>query len=86
MIIDRHVHLIGATPSLQNLEDKIKQVVDGVSFISRYPEVYRAAREEDPIDISAELIIDLDQHGIDKAMIQQHPGNGTNDMVAVIRP
>lgn len=82
MIIDRHVHLIGATLSLQNLQDKIRTVVDGVSFISRYPELYQAARKENPIDISAELIIDLDQHGIYKAMIQQRPGNGTNDMVA----
>ena len=61
MIIDRHVHLIGATPSLQHLGDKIRSVVDGVSFISRYPEIYQAAREEDPIDISEELIMDLDR-------------------------
>ena len=82
MIIDRHIHLIGATPSLQNLGNEIRTTVDGVAFISRHPEIYRAAQTEDPIDISGILLADMDRHNIDKALIQQRPGRGTNDMVA----
>ena len=82
MIIDTHIHLVGATPALSNIGDKIKKVVDGVSFVSRYPDIWRSRLTEDPIDITDELFKDMDHHGIDKALVQLTPGRGNNDMLA----
>ena len=81
MIIDTHIHLIGATPVLQDVGDKVRTVPDGVAFVTRYPDINRQSMTQDPIDISDELFKDFDRHGIARGLIQQRPGRGTNDMV-----
>ena len=82
MIIDTHVHLVGTTPAFLDLADKIKRIKDVINLNSRHPEMFQARHSEAAVDISDELIKDLDRHGLDRAIIQQTTGRGTNDMVA----
>ena len=83
-IIDVHVHLVGATPSLENLADKIKTTEDLILLNSRYPEIYQQALIQEPIDISDAYIREMDRHGVAHALIQQRPGKATNDHVSEI--
>ena len=80
--VDTHVHIVGATPAVGDLQDKIRTVEDVINFNSRYPEIYQARFTEEPVDISDALIQEMDRHGISHAIIQQTPGSGTNDLVA----
>ena len=82
MIIDTHIHLVGATRALSDIGDKIKRVEDGISFVSRYPDLWRARLTDEPIDISSNLLEDMDHHNIDRALVQLTPGRGDNDMLA----
>ena len=81
-LIDEHVHLIGCSPSVKDISDKIKTREDTISFNSRFPELYRARLTEEPIDTVDDYIKAMDRHGITHAIIQQDVGKGTNDMVA----
>ena len=82
MIIDTHIHLVGAGRSFTDLGDKIKRVEDVINLNSRFPELYEARLIEDPVDISGELIADFDRHGIGRGVVQLTPGRGTNSLTA----
>ena len=82
MIIDTHVHIVGATHSFLDLRDKIQRVEDVINLNSRHPEMFRARHSEEIVDMSEDLIADLDKHNIDKAVIQQTTGRGSNDLVS----
>ena len=82
MIIDTHIHLVGAGRSFVDLRDKISRVEDVINLNSRYPELFQARLIEEPVDISDDLIRDFDEHGISKGVVQFTPGRGTNDATA----
>ncbi len=82
MIIDTHIHLVGAGRSFTDLRDKVSRIEDVINLNSRFPELYQARLTEDPVDISDDLVADFDQHGIDKGLVQLTPGRGTNDATA----
>ncbi len=82
MIIDTHIHMVGASASVSDLSDKIKRVEDVVSLNVRYPELMKARLSEEPIDISDQLFEDWERHGIAGGVVQITPGRATNDTVA----
>ena len=82
MIIDNHIHLVGAGRSFADLSDKIARIGDVINLNTRHPEFYQARLTEEPVDFSDGLIADFDRHGIDKGLVQQTPGRGTNDLVS----
>lgn len=82
MTIDAHVHL-GTFPSLAELGHLLRRSEDVVAFHSRHPELFMAARNEDPVDNADDLVAVLDQKGITAAVVQARPGLVPNDLVAV---
>ena len=82
MIIDTHIHLVGAGRSFTDLRDKVSRIEDVINLNSRHPELYQARLVEEPVDISDELIKDFDRHGIDKGVVQFTPGRGINEDTA----
>jgi predicted TIM-barrel fold metal-dependent hydrolase len=81
MIIDSHIH-VWSYPALAEARDHIKTTRDLISFRTRCPELYDRTLHEDPIDNSDLLIADMDEFGIDLALVQARPGAVTNDQVA----
>ena len=82
MIIDTHIHMVGASASVSDLSDKIKRVEDVVSLNVRYPDLMKARLSEEPIDVSDQLFEDWERHGIHKGVVQTTPGRATNETVA----
>ena len=68
MIIDAHVHVMSCR-SLEELGDRIETTADLVAFRTRHPDVFMAARTEEPLDNSDRLVADMDRHGISHAMV-----------------
>ncbi len=62
MIIDTHIHLVGAGRSFTDLRDKVSRIEDVINLNSRFPELFQARHIEDPVDISDDLVADFDQH------------------------
>ncbi len=81
MIIDTHIH-VWSYPALAQARDHIKTTQDLISFRTRCPDLYDRTLHEDPIDNSDQLIADMDEFGIDRALVQARPGAVTNDQVA----
>ena len=81
MIIDSHIH-VWSYPALTQARDHIKTTTDLISFRTRCPDLYDRTLHEDPIDNSDQLIADMDEYGIDLALVQARPGAVTNDQVA----
>lgn len=82
MITDTHIHMVGASPAVSDLSDKIKKVEDVISLNVRHPELMKTRLTEEPIDISDQLFEDFERHGITKGVVQLTPGRATNDTVA----
>jgi predicted TIM-barrel fold metal-dependent hydrolase len=84
VIIDAHVHLMSCA-SLEDLGDRIETTSDLIAFRTRYPEVFLAAKDEQPIDNSGRLIADMDRHAIDYAMVMARTGPvGYEDIAKVV--
>jgi uncharacterized protein len=81
MIIDTHTH-VWSFPVLEEHGNKIESTEDLMAFRTRYPELYERTLTESPIDNSDALIEQMDQHGIDRTLVQARPGEVTNDQVA----
>ena len=81
MIIDTHIH-VWSYPVLEEHGDKIESTEDLLAFRTRYPELYERTLTESPIDNSDVLVDQMDEHGIDFAVVQARPGEVTNDQVA----
>lgn len=81
MIIDTHIH-VWSYPALRDARDYIRTTEDLVSFRTRHPDLYDRTLTEDPFDNSDALIADMDEFGIDRALVQARPGLVTNDQVA----
>lgn len=81
MIIDTHIH-VWSYPVLEDLGDKIKSTEDLMGFRTRYPELYDRTLTEAPVDNSDVPVGQMDQYGIDRAIVQARPGAVTNDQVA----
>lgn len=59
MITDTHIHMVGASPAVSDLSDKIKKVEDVISLNVRHPELMKTRLTEEPIDISDQLFSTL---------------------------
>ena len=81
MIIDTHVHIF-SYPSFRDLSKQIRTMEDAIAFRTRYPDLYNCNLTEKPIDSTDELIADMDQNGVDFALVQARAGYVSNDMVA----
>lgn len=81
MIIDTHIHVFG-WPSFADLSKHIRTTEDLIAFRARHPELYKARLAEEPVDITNELIADMDANGVTIGIVQAQSGNITNDMVA----
>ena len=81
MIIDTHVH-VWSYPVLEEYGHKVQSTEDLMAFRTRYPELYERTLTEDPIDNSDTLVAQMDEHGIDKTIVQARPGEVSNDQVA----
>jgi uncharacterized protein len=81
MIIDSHVHIYGY-PSFKDLSKHIRTMEDAIAFRTRYPDLYNCNITEDPIDITDDLVADMDKNGVDFALVQARAGVVSNDLVA----
>lgn len=81
MIIDTHIHIFGY-PSFKDLSKHIRTMEDAIAFRTRYPELYACNLTEEPIDITDDLIGDMDRNGVDFALVQARAGFVSNDLVA----
>jgi predicted TIM-barrel fold metal-dependent hydrolase len=81
MIIDTHVHIY-SYPSFRDLSKYIRTMEDAVAFRTRHPDLYKCNLIEAPIDSTDELIADMDNNGVDFALVQARAGYVSNDMVA----
>ncbi|QBP12509.1 hypothetical protein [Cupriavidus metallidurans] len=81
-LIETHCHPVGATPMSENLGGVVKTLADKISLRSKHPDLYIDRMTQEPIDISAALIRDMDKHGVSHALIQTDYGKCTNDMTA----
>ncbi len=81
MIIDTHVHIYGY-PSFRDLSKHIRTMEDAIAFRTRYPDLYNCNLTEEPIDITDDLIADMDKNGVDFALVQARAGHVSNDLVA----
>ena len=81
MIIDTHVH-VWSYPVLEEYGHKIQSTEDLMAFRTRYPELYERTLTEDPIDNSDTLVAQMDEHGINKTIVQARPGEVSNDQVS----
>lgn len=81
MIIDTHIH-VWSFPVLEEHGHKIESTEDLLAFRTRYPDLYERTLTESPVDNSDVLVQQMDQYGIDRAIVQARPGEVTNDQVA----
>jgi hypothetical protein len=81
MIIDSHVHIYGY-PSFKDLSKHIRTMEDAIAFRTRYPDLYNCNITEEPIDITDDLVADMDKNGVDFALVQARAGVVSNDLVA----
>lgn len=81
MLIDTHVHIFGF-PSFKDLSKHIRTMEDAIAFRTRCPELYNRNVVEEPIDITDDLVADMDKNGVDFAVVQARAGFVSNDMVA----
>ncbi len=73
MIIDSHVHIF-SFPSFRDLSNHIRTMEDAIAFRTRYPELYKRNATDEPIDNTDELIRDMDENGVDFAIVQARVG------------
>ena len=84
LLVDTHVHMVGATQALQDLGDLIRTERDVIDINARYPQLHRDALSQEPIDISDQYVELMERHGISHAIVQKRPGMATNTMVGDI--
>ena len=68
MIIDSHCHPFGPV-SHADLSDKVRTVEDLIAFRRNYPELYEERHTANMIDYMDAIIADMDQYGVDKAVV-----------------
>ena len=68
MIIDSHCHPFGPV-SHADLSDKVRTVEDLIAFRRNYPELYQERHTANMIDYMDAIIADMDQYGVDKAVV-----------------
>jgi predicted TIM-barrel fold metal-dependent hydrolase len=81
MIIDSHVHIYGY-PSFRDLSKYIRTTEDAIAFRTRYPDLYKCNLTEEPIDITDDLVSDMEKNGVDFALVQARAGYVSNELVA----
>src|SRR5688572_5051954 len=81
MVVDTHAHIY-SFPSFRNLSPYIRTMEDAIAFRTRHPDVYKCNLTEDPEDNTADLISDMDKHGVAFSLVQARAGYVSNDLVA----
>jgi predicted TIM-barrel fold metal-dependent hydrolase len=68
-------------------EDHLRTIKDIIAFRTRFPDVHKRMWQEKPIENSDELIVDMDNHGIDISVVQvfRTPHQSNDDVVAAVK-
>lgn len=71
--VDVHVH-IGSFPSVESAGHLLRTRPDVAAFRTRHPELYQRFAGEPPADNSDRLVSVMDEHGVERALVQPRPG------------